>query len=792
MAGDVLQKLVVQIGGDTSDLQKSMDDADTKVGGFGDKLKGMGPLAASGGALAGAAILGIGAASLNAAGDFASAQGKMQAQLGITAQEAESLGQVAKDVFKGNFGDSISDATDAVTQLRRQFPNLDDGALRTATENAFRLRDAFGVDINESVDATKTLMEQFGLTSEQAFDLVTAGFQNGLDRSGDFLDTINEYSTQFSSGGASAEEFFGLIQSGAQGGMLGVDRAADAFKEFRVRIQDGSTLTRDSLNAIGLSAEDIATKMADGSMTAADAFKLVTDALRNTSDENVRMQAGVGLLGTQFEDLGTKGATNLTLIGDGFTDVAGKTKDLDVQYTGLGQVFEAARRKALVDWLIPMGDKLTDFINVALPLFQEGWSRVSEVIDALFSAFESGNYDVFKDKLKDLVTDAGEILGEMSQRFWDWAQEMIPPFLVEVGKIALAFGEWFANDASPLIVRKLGEWTLAFLAWAVDMIPPLLEKMNELAARLGSWIVETGAPELATKLKEWGKKFLEWVGTEVLPYIGSKLGDIVKAIADWVVNTGAPRVGIELQRVGKAVIQGLIDGIDSMLDALRRKLSSVTELIPDWKGPEERDRMLLFDSGRLIMAGLMDGIDSQVPALQQQLAGITGGIQSMFARQITGARQNGTNQGDWYQEDRNYGGVRGVTRGSGSSEGREFETFGYDFMDDYGFGQAALDAIEYDRQRGLGRFAKPHAGGGFIPNYTGLVDMASGRMFGTMSEPGTGGEWISPAKGGGGGSTNVFHFPNYVGNRRDLARTLTQATRDNDRRGVYKRPAAGK
>lgn len=273
--------------------------------------------------------------------------GQLQAQLGLTSSEAERFGSIAQSVYRDNFGESVTDTTAAVAQAMQQFGDVGDGALKGITENAFRLRDAFGVDTSESIDAVKTLMTNFGLTSDQAFDMIAKGFQKGLNRSGDFLDTIGEYSTQFSNGGANAEQFFSLLESGMQGGVLGTDKAADAFKEFRVRIQDGSKTTSDGLKSLGIDADKLAKGMADGSITAADAFQLVVGKLRDTDDANLRMQAGVALLGTQFEDLGQKGATALDLTGDSFSDAEGAAASLDAQYAGVGSTIEGMKRQFL-------------------------------------------------------------------------------------------------------------------------------------------------------------------------------------------------------------------------------------------------------------------------------------------------------------------------------------------------------------------------------------------------------------------------------------------------------------
>lgn len=74
---------------------------------------------------------------------------------------------------------------------------------------------------------------------------------------------------------------------------------------------------------------------------------------------------------------------------------------------------------------------------------------------------------------------------------------------------------------------------------------------------------------------------------------------------------------------GGQIIQGLIDGIQSKIGDLQGKLSSVTNLIPDWKGPPEKDARLLRPAGASIMGGLLQGIDRGVSPLRAKLGAIT-------------------------------------------------------------------------------------------------------------------------------------------------------------------------
>jgi phage-related protein len=78
-----------------------------------------------------------------------------------------------------------------------------------------------------------------------------------------------------------------------------------------------------------------------------------------------------------------------------------------------------------------------------------------------------------------------------------------------------------------------------------------------------------------------------------------------------------------LVNAGKAVINGLINGIESKIQSLKNALKSMTNLIPSWKGPAEVDKNLLFNNGQMIMQGLVHGLDSGMGDVKSYLNGVT-------------------------------------------------------------------------------------------------------------------------------------------------------------------------
>lgn len=91
-----------------------------------------------------------------------------------------------------------------------------------------------------------------------------------------------------------------------------------------------------------------------------------------------------------------------------------------------------------------------------------------------------------------------------------------------------------------------------------------------------------------------------------------------------------------LWNAGKSILQGLINGITSMIGSLKSKLGEITGMIPNLKGPMSVDLRLLKPSGAALMSGLIDGITGAVPALTRTLGGVTAGIPGAAAAGMGG------------------------------------------------------------------------------------------------------------------------------------------------------------
>ena len=259
-----------------SHVGESVSDTISGMGDFNDKFDdAMSDSVKSVGGLV-AAIGGIGAAVIASGTQAEQAANQVAAATGLTGDALKEVQDISQNVYKDNFGDSMEDAADAVAVTYQQTKLVGD-ELQTATENAMLLDDTFGYDVNESIRTAKALADNFGISIEEAYNLMAQGAQKGLDKNGDMLDTLNEYSVHYSQLGYTVEDFFGSLENGAASGAFSIDKIGDTMKEFGIRVKDTSTSTQEAFQLLGYTAEADAQKMEERNDAIAETTDKIAD-----------------------------------------------------------------------------------------------------------------------------------------------------------------------------------------------------------------------------------------------------------------------------------------------------------------------------------------------------------------------------------------------------------------------------------------------------------------------------------------------------------------------------------
>lgn len=589
---------------------------------------------------AGLAAMGTGAIAAtkylaDLGGEWQTATNQVAASTGAAGKELEGLRDVMEDVYAANYGDSVADVGDAVAMVNRNMANLDQNGLTAATEGALALRDAFEYDVAESTRAAEAIRKNFGSSAEEAFSLIAAGAQNGLDYSGELIDTINEYSSQFAKLGFDADGMFNILQAGADGTAWNLDKVGDAIKEFSIRAIDGSDSTVEAFTSLGYNAENIMATFAAGGEGANKAFFDVINTLMAVDDQVERDALGVALFGTMWEDLGTEameamaGASQAAYDTEGALEKINQVKynDLDSAIQGIGRQMEVA--------LLPAADAVYQSLMDSMPEITEAMEEVTPVIAEIAGDFAdwaggaiSDGLPVLVDGIRDFANWAGKAY-EKAKPFlsflWEHkgtvlavaaALRVLGPAIGAVttamnafktaktfmallqssGKIAqvtAAFQRFGSILTGPLgiIIAVAGAIALLYKnwdtvkAWLVNFGNTVNQIWTNFSNMVGNAIAAIGQkfPMLGAYLQGWWESIqaavdnVKAIFQNIIDFISNVFSGNWSAAWQNIVNIFGNLFGM-IVNLAKAPINGVISAINWVIS----KINSISVTIPDW------------------------------------------------------------------------------------------------------------------------------------------------------------------------------------------------------------------
>lgn len=314
------------------------------------------------------------------------------ARTGATSGEMEKYRDVMNDIYRSNYGESFEDVSDAMGQVVQMFGDMDNASLENVTKKAIALRDTFDMDYKESLRAVNSLMDQFGISADEAFNLIVQGAQQGLNQNDDLLDTINEYSVQFKTAGYSADDMFNMLKNGADSGTWSVDKLGDAVKEFNIRAKDGtiSEALVTYQKQLKLTDKDVAylnTLMAQGGERGQKAYNIILERLGAVRNDTTQYQAGVALFGTMWEDLGATTVNSLMQTQGGITSTKAAMDEMaNTRYDNLSDSFSALGRIVQTDLIQPLVSTLAPIAKEIVQWLIDNMPTIGPIITAIAAA----------------------------------------------------------------------------------------------------------------------------------------------------------------------------------------------------------------------------------------------------------------------------------------------------------------------------------------------------------------------------------------------------------------------
>lgn len=410
------------------------------VGGKFGKLKGA--VAGMGAALLAALPLAA-VAALGKGLDEIGNRAQTAASMGLTGKDAATAGKLAGDLYVNGFGESTAETGQIVKRVHDDLNmSVNSVDFKPIANKVATVSKVMGQDVGGTTRAVANLMRNgLAKNANEALDIVASGFTHGVDKSEDFLDTLNEYGTQFRKLGLNGATATGILSQGLKGGARDADLVADALKEFSIRAVDGSATTAQGFKAIGLNASDMSKRIGKGGKSASDALQLTMDKLRGIKDPVKQSQAAVALFGTQSEDLGK---ALYSIDPKKAVDSLGKVKGSAQQMSDTMGKNAAAK---LDSFKRKLEYGLASGAAKAITAFEGLGKKVGPIFDGLKKSFTSGGFGkaidgigqklgeiwaVVQPSLMQFVSFFRTTLVPLFQELWQKAQPMLQQLVATV------------------------------------------------------------------------------------------------------------------------------------------------------------------------------------------------------------------------------------------------------------------------------------------------------------------------------------------------------------------------
>lgn len=476
------------------------------------------------------------------------AQRQLQASTGATAGEMQQYKSVMEDLHNNNYGEDINDVAQSMALVKQYTGELDPSKLESMTENGIAMRDVFDMDLSETIRGVDALVKNMGLTSDEAFDLMAKGAQNGLDKSGELSDNIAEYSQLWGQAGFSAQEMFAILDNGLDSGAYNLDKVNDFVKEFTISLADGRI--EENLNSFSSGTQSLFYQWKSGKATAKDVFYSVIQDLNSATNQQEALTLASNTWSALGEDNAMKVIASLAETNTAYDNVKGTMESIkDIKYDSLESRFTQLGKKFQTQVGVPIAEK-------ALPAIEEGLDAVIENMDSLVPAIGGvvASVGTFKATMK---------LATVAQALFNTTVSATPIALMvtAVAGAATAIGVYAesAGDASK---------DVADLA---DQSQRLCDEANE---------VSESAQDMMTSYADTS------VEIEAQGEYAKTLAERIETLAD---KTGRSNEETQVMQGYIAELNGLVPDLNLAYDEQAGKLNLASDALEEYLNQSQKD-----------------------------------------------------------------------------------------------------------------------------------------------------------------------------------------------------------
>lgn len=576
----------------------------------------------------------IGTKAMDAYTETENAVTKVNAYFGETGQAAEESANVIKSVYSDGVGESMDSVADAVLMVKKNLGDLSETDLTNLTQQAITLDELYGIDMNETLRGVNSLMQQYGLTAQEAMDYIVVGTQNGLDKTNELGDNLSEYAGKFSQAGYSASEYFQLLDNGLKNGAYNLDKVNDAINEVTTRLVDGTI--GESIGSFSTKTQELFTSWQNGGATQKQVIDSIVADIGNCTNQQEALNLAALAFGTMAEDGNLKFITSLTSVGSTYESVKSSAQGMFDATTTPMQQMESNTRK-LQQALVPLGEKLAELANAILP-------PLVSVITTIGGWFE---------RLPGPVQNFVIILGALLAAFI-----ALTPV---IAAISVAMG---ALNVSMLPIIAV----IAAVAAAIAGIIAIIQNWGAITQWFGElWnTICTGIGAMVDSLKAWFSNLWThlqsvWEGIcNVVQTAVMLLGSIIQGAVD-IITLPFQMIWENCKGIVSSVWEGIKSVVSSAIHAVSSTISSVMGAIKNvistvWNAISSKVSSVLntikttvstvFNAVKSVASSIWNGIksviSSVVDGIKSKVSSVFNGVKSTVTSIFNGIKSTAT------------------------------------------------------------------------------------------------------------------------------------------------------
>lgn len=410
--------------------------------------------------------------------------------LGLSPEDAKVYSRLSNDLVASGLVDNLDEATEAMIQVKNASTQaLNDEQLKKMTAQAIAFAKATGGDVNETIRGATRMIENFGISSDEAFDLLAAGAQRGLNQSDELGDNMAEYSQLWSQMGYDAETTFSLLQAGLDGGAYNLDKVNDLVKEMGISLTDGRF--EDNIGMFSASTQDLFNQWKNGDATQAQVIQSMMQDFAKMGNSYDGLNKAGTVWSALGEDNSNKVIAAMANASNTFGDTEGASKkmtDAMSNTTGI-DAFKSSLKAlggeigiSLSGGFGKAADGIESFTKNVLPKVQPVIQKIldvlSPIIDKVFNGIAVG------------AKVAGDVLGVFAKFIGDTIFPLLKPILdslsKEFGSLFNFISDWWDKNGARImqaiqnlliILTPLFKVAIAIVKSFVDSVIGFIEGM---------------------------------------------------------------------------------------------------------------------------------------------------------------------------------------------------------------------------------------------------------------------------------------------------------------------------